>query len=123
MEHYRCHKAYIPKTRAEQISDTVEPPPKTFHMPQISSMDATYHYAQDLIYALQNPSPTSPLVKLGHGHKEALKNLADIFRKSSPQAVPPRVPVREVGQKKLQEMNQEGTQMKGSSQSHPIPNS
>ena len=24
MEHYRCHKAYIPKTTVEQISDTVE---------------------------------------------------------------------------------------------------
>ena len=30
MEHYRCHKAYIPKTRAERISDTVQFPPKHF---------------------------------------------------------------------------------------------
>ena len=78
----------------------------------MSSMDETYHATQDLIYALQNTEPTSPLVKLGHGHKEALNNLADILRKSNPPAVPPRVPVREVGQKKLQEMNQEGTQIK-----------
>ena len=28
MECYRCHKAYILKTRAERIPDTVEPPPK-----------------------------------------------------------------------------------------------
>ena len=28
IEHYRCHKAYIPKTRAEIISDTVEPLPE-----------------------------------------------------------------------------------------------
>ena len=27
-EHYRCHKAYIPKIRAERISDTIEFPPK-----------------------------------------------------------------------------------------------
>ena len=70
MEHYRCHKAYIPKTREERISDTVEPtPPQIFHMPQMSSMDATYHDAQDLIYALQNPARANPLVKLGHGNK------------------------------------------------------
>ena len=69
MEHYRCHKACIPKTRAEQISDTVESPTKTFHMPQISSMDATYHSTQDLIYALNNPAHEIPLVKTGHGHK------------------------------------------------------
>ena len=70
MEQYSCHKAYIPKTRVERISDTVEFPPKTFHMPQMSSMDATTHAAQDLIYALQNPAPAIALVKLGHGHKE-----------------------------------------------------
>ena len=68
-------------------------------MPHISSINETYHAAQDLIYALQNPSPASPLVKLGHGYKEALKTLADIFRKVNPPAVPPRVSVREVGQK------------------------
>ena len=27
IELYRCHKVYIPKTREERISDTVEPPP------------------------------------------------------------------------------------------------
>ena len=90
MEHYSCLKAYIPKTRVERISDTVEFSPKTFHMPQISSMDATYHAAQDRIYSLQNQVPTIPLVKLGNVHKESLKTLADIFRKAKPPAVPPR---------------------------------
>ena len=51
-----------------------------------------------------------------------MKTLADIFRKEKTPAVPPRVPVREVGQKKLQEMNQEGTQMKRTPQSNPITN-
>ena len=71
-------------------------------MPQMSSMDATYHAAKDLIYALNNPAPAIPLVKLGNGHKESLKTLADIFRKEKPPTVPPRVTVREGGQKKLQ---------------------
>ena len=112
MEHCRCHKSYIPKTRAERISDTVDFFPKKFHKPQMSYMDATYHATEDLIFSLHNTAPASPLLKLGHGHKEALKTLADIFRKSNLPAVPLRVPVREVGQSKLQEMNQEGTQMK-----------
>ena len=34
----------------------------------MSSMDATYHAAQDLIYALQNLEPASPIVNLGNGH-------------------------------------------------------
>ena len=47
----------------------------------MSSIDATYHAAQDIIYELQNPEYASPIVKLVNGHKEALKALADIFRK------------------------------------------
>ena len=85
-------------------------------MPQMSSTDVTYHAAQYIIYALQNPAPEITLVKLGNEHKGALKNLTEIFRKENPPAVPPSLPVREVGQKKLQEVNQEGTQMKMSSQ-------
>ena len=91
-------------------------------MPQMSSMDETYHTAQDIIYALHNTVPTSPYVKLGHGNKKALKTLAGIFRKANPPEVPPRVPVREVVQKKLQEMNQEGTQIKRTPQSNPVTN-
>ena len=88
----------------------------------MSSMDATYHAAKYLIYSLQNPEPESPLVKLGNGNKEALKILEEIFRKANPPAVPPRVPVREAGQNKLQEMNQEGTQLKRAPQSKPSTN-
>ena len=88
----------------------------------MSSMDATHHDAQDLIYALQNTAPAILLVKLGHGHKEALKTLANIFIKANPLAVPPRVPIKEVGQRKIQEMNQEGTKMKRTLESNPVTN-
>ena len=92
----------------------------------MSSVDASYHAAQDLIYALHNPAPAIPLVKLGIGHKEALRTLTEIFRKANPSAVPQRVPVREVGQKKIkelnQEVNQEGTQIKSEPQSNPFTN-
>ena len=57
MEHYRCHKAYNPKTIEEQISDTVEFPLRKINMPKMSSTDATIHAAQDLIHALKNPAP------------------------------------------------------------------
>ena len=62
------------------------------------------------------------MVKLGLGHKESLKTLADIFIKANPPAVPPRVPFREVGQNKLQELNQEVTQIKRAPQYKPITN-
>ena len=81
-------------------------------MPKMSSKDATFHVAQDLIYSLQNPAPESALVKLVNEHKEALRNLAEIFGKDSPSSVPLMVPVREVVQYKLKEVNQEISQIK-----------
>ena len=91
-------------------------------MPNMSTKDANFHATQDLIYTLQNPEPTSPLVKLGNGHKETLKNLSKTFKKYSPPAVTPRVPTREVVQEKLKEVNQEISQMKIASQSKPVTN-
>ena len=49
----------------------------------MSSKDATFHAANDLIYVQQNPEPASPIVKLGDGHKEELRTLEDIFRKKT----------------------------------------
>ena len=51
---------------------------------------------------------------------EALKTLAEIFRRANPPVVPPRVPVREVGQKKPKEVNHEGTETKRAPQSKSI---
>ena len=79
MAHYRCHKAYVFKTILERILGTVEVSPKQFNMLQMSSTDVTFHAAQYLVYALQNPAPESSQVKLGNGHKEALKTLAEII--------------------------------------------
>ena len=75
MELYICHKSYILNTIEERISDILEPPPKQFTIPQMSSIDETFHATHDLIYALQNKAPASQLFKLGNGHKEALSNL------------------------------------------------
>ena len=122
MKHYVFQRAYIPKTRAEKISDTVEFPPKQFNMPNMSSKDATFNTVQDLIYALQNPAPARPLVKPKDGHKEELRTLEEIFRKPIPPEVPLRVSVREGFQEKLKEVNQERSQMKSASQSKPFTN-
>ena len=51
-----------------------------------------------------------------------MNTLVEIFRKEKTPAVPPRVPFRELVQKKSQEVNQEGTQMKRAPQSRQITN-
>ena len=96
----------------EIISDTEDFPPNKINIPQMSSTDTTIHDGHDLIYALWNTLLAKQIVKLGNSHKEALISLAEIFRKATPPAVPPRVLVRGVYQEKLQQVNQEGTQIK-----------
>ena len=121
-EQYRLNKVYILKTRAEQISDTVEFFPQQFNMPKISSTDAIIRAVQDLFYGLHNPVQASPLVKLGNPNKESLRSLVEIFRTAPPPVVPPRVPFRGACQEKLQQVNQERTQTKNTSQSKPFTN-
>ena len=88
----------------------------------MSSKYETFHAKQYLIYELYNPALEIPPVKLWNGNKKELRNLVEIFRKSSPLAVPPRVTVREEIQEKLKEVNQKRDQMKSESQSKPVIN-
>ena len=81
-------------------------------MPKMSSINATFHAALNLIYELHNTEPEKPLSTLGNGHKEALRKLEEIFRKSIPPAIPLRVPVREAVQEKPKEANHERAQLK-----------
>ena len=67
----------------------------------MSSTDANFHAAHNLIYAIHNPKSASPLAELGSGHKETLKTVVKVLRKSISPKVPPRVPVRRVDQDKL----------------------
>ena len=111
MEKYRYHKSYTPKTRAEQISDTVYFPTRKFNIPKMYYKDAIIHSPQDLIGELQNPAPAIPLVTLGNIHNKALISLENIFIKLTSPAVPPRVPLEGAYPDKLQQVNQEENQI------------
>ena len=106
----------------EQIPDTLDSPPKQFNVQKISYTYATIHVSHDLFDALHNPAPAIPLVKLGNTHKEALISLVEIFGKAPPPELPTRVQVSGAYQEKLQQVNQERTQMKNVSQSKPFIN-
>jgi hypothetical protein len=90
-EHYRCHRVYVTKTRAERIAKTVEFFPHQCAMPKTSSADAATRAAQDLIHALDNPSPAAPFATLGADQLHAIRKLAEIFQTTTTQ--PPTVPL------------------------------
>jgi hypothetical protein len=81
-EHYRCHRIYVPKTRAERIAKTVEFFPHHCAVPKTSSADAATKAALDLVHALQHAAPAAPFAKFGQSQLAAIQTLADIFSHS-----------------------------------------
>jgi hypothetical protein len=92
-EHYRCHRMYVPKTRAERIAKTVEFFPHHRAMPKTSLADATTKAGLDLVHALQHPASAAPFATLGQSQLlAAIQTLADIFSHSMAPAASPRAP-------------------------------
>lgn len=60
MHHYRCHRIYIPKTRTERVSETVEFHPKYYKMPYESSMKEAIELLKKLVTSLKHIKPESP---------------------------------------------------------------
>jgi hypothetical protein len=92
MLHYRCQNVYIAATASERIVDTLEFPPHTFPMPQLSSTDILIMTANDMSNALENPHPEVPFSHIGDDTIAALMKLAEIFKnkfqKVQPQGLP-----------------------------------
>jgi hypothetical protein len=61
MESYRCHQVWIWETRATRICDTLTWFPTHVPMPASSSTDIIMASLRDIIKALQNPSPRTPI--------------------------------------------------------------
>ena len=57
-DHYRWHRVYIPRTRAERIAKTVEFSPHDCPVPSSSSTSAATTAARALVEALLHPNPT-----------------------------------------------------------------
>ena len=92
-------------------------------MPNMSSINATLHATQDLMYALQNLSPENPLAKIENMNKEALRTLAKIFSNAITPEIPLRVPIMEIFQEEHKEVNREISQLKNTSQETTYTNS
>jgi hypothetical protein len=92
-EHYRCHRVYVTKTRAERIAKTVEFFPHNWKVPEVSPAHAATQAAQDLTEALLNPAPNVPFATVGATQRQALRQLAAIFEKlTTSKSTPPTQP-------------------------------
>ena len=75
MEHYRCYKIYVSRTRAIRISDQVHFEHKYITNPEISPKSHVVATAQQLTIALKGNIPA------GNKTLEGLKKLSEIFNK------------------------------------------
>jgi hypothetical protein len=87
MKHYRCNHVWIWGTQSERVADTLAWFPTRIQMPTISSADLLLAATKDLITALQNPSPGSPLAPTTDSQTAALKQLLT-FSMTVPSAHP-----------------------------------
>ena len=82
MNHYRCHHAYVTKTRGERDSYCVEFFPHNTPLPYKSSAENFIIAARELAYALNNPAPQAPFSNIGNSQLVAIEKLSKIFTKA-----------------------------------------
>ena len=93
MDHYRCVKCYIPKTRAVRVSDTVAFFPTTVPLPFTSLEDHLRSAASDLVTLLSPQSPSSfPTLSLNDNTRTAIKQIAKLLHRSAPLPTSPTIP-------------------------------
>ena len=76
MEHYRCHRIYIPSTHSERVVETVDFQPTMCEKPIVSDVENAIIAATNLTKALQQPGTIN---NLDLQTMEALQNLAALF--------------------------------------------
>ncbi|KAI2494253.1 hypothetical protein MHU86_20271 [Fragilaria crotonensis] len=79
LESYGCYTVWLWDTRATRICDTLTWFPTKTTMPLASSNDLILAGVQDIIHALQHPSPGSPLAPLTDSHHNTLVQLTKIL--------------------------------------------
>jgi hypothetical protein len=84
LEHYRCYRVYINKTRSERVMETVAFFPTEVKIPFKSSRDLPTEAVKQLTYTLVNPQPVGPFAQVGDDQPITLKKLAAIFEGALP---------------------------------------
>ena len=83
LNHYRCVKVYIPRTKSIITSDTVEFFPHSIPFPQVKLQDHLKQAASDIVSILATPpSTTVPTLEAGDETKNAILQLASILKRA-----------------------------------------
>ena len=85
LDHYRCHRVWIPSTKSERISQTLSWFPHHVMMPVPTNNDMVLAAAKDLTEALLNKTKKHSNI-IQEPHVKQLKQLGEIFTNH---AVPP----------------------------------
>ncbi len=83
MEHYRCHRIYVKKTRSERISDTVFFKHKYITQPTVTPADIIVKALDDLTQALKGRRNVSCAVEI-----EALEKIDELLNNIPKQVAP-----------------------------------
>ena len=85
LQHYRCMKCYISKTRAEVNADTIVFIPKKIVFPEVKPEHFLQQAAEDIVTILSQPQqyPIIPTLQLGNETKNAFLQLASILGRAT----------------------------------------
>ena len=85
MDHYRCVKCFVSKTRAIRISDTVAFFPTTVPIPSTSTDDHLRAAASDIVSLLSTATPTTfPSLTITDNTRDAIQKVAELLNRSAP---------------------------------------
>jgi hypothetical protein len=93
-ESYRCWRIWIFETRSIRTCDTVSWFPTKVAMPHSSSNDLIVAALHDIVHALHNPSPKSPLAPCTDSQSQALRQIVDILTTNTATEESPAPPLR-----------------------------
>ena len=79
MEHYRCHRLYVPSSRAKRIANTVDFFPHNCAVPFASPLDDATRAADALASALKGHQANAPFAAPGDTQYQAIQQLSKIF--------------------------------------------
>ena len=96
LEHYRCYRVFVNKSKAERVTDTLEFFPQKVPMLYATPTDVAIQATSEIIRLLQQPDAIQ-VSKVGTQQIDDIKQLAAIFKKPRPDKVftpvsSPRVP-------------------------------